>query len=46
MSSGFFSIRLLQQGRERRIANDNLGEDFPEFLRQVCTHLVAWSNRD
>ena len=28
----------------RRIANDNLGEDFPEFLRQVCTHLVAWSN--
>ena len=32
------------QGRERRIANDNLGEDFPEFLRQVCTHLVAWSN--
>ena len=32
------------QGRERRIANDNLGEDFPDFLRQVCTHLVAWSN--
>ena len=32
------------QGRERRIANDNLGEDFPEFLRQFCTHLVAWSN--
>ena len=27
--------------RARRIANDNLGEDFPDFLRQVCTHLVA-----
>ena len=33
------------QGRERRIANDNLGEDFPEFLRQVCTHLVACEQR-
>ena len=25
------------------IANDNLGEDFPDFLSQVCTHLVACS---
>ena len=33
-----------RDGNARRIANDNLGEDFPEFLRQVCTHLVACGN--
>ena len=31
-------------GHSRRIANDNLGECFGDFLRQVCTHLVACSN--
>ena len=32
-----------RDGNARRIANDNLGGDFPDFLRQVCTHLVACS---
>ena len=30
-------------GRHRRIANDDLGEDFCGFLRQVCTNLIAFS---
>ena len=32
-----------RDGNARRIANDNLGGDFPDFLSQVCTHLVACS---
>ena len=32
-----------RDGKARRIANDNLGQDFGAFLGQVCTHLVACS---
>ena len=32
------------QGHARRIANDNLGDGFGAFLKQVCSHLVACSD--
>jgi DNA modification methylase len=29
------------RGNKRRIANDNLGEDFGPFLREACTNILA-----
>ena len=29
------------RGNKRRIANDNLGEDFAPFLKQACTNILA-----
>jgi DNA modification methylase len=29
------------RGKKRKIANDNLGDDFDQFLRDACTNLIA-----